>query len=104
VPSPGGQYGHRIDGTPTIGWAASFAASLAPSTPPSRGDDDGGEATGTQPRTERADFQATADPALNEAAWASEDEDFELFGYSLADTRRFAGTCLTRRLKVIGLA
>src|SRR6187551_2598178 len=26
------------------------------------------EATGTQPRTERADFQATADPALNEAA------------------------------------
>ncbi len=26
------------------------------------------EATGTQSRTERADFQATADPALNEAA------------------------------------
>ncbi len=31
------------------------------------------------------------------------DEDFELFGYSLADTRKFAGTCLMRRLKVIGL-
>lgn len=35
--------------------------------------------------------------------WVTEDEDFELFGYSLADTRQFAGTCLTRRLKVIGL-
>jgi ribonucleoside-diphosphate reductase beta chain len=30
-------------------------------------------------------------------------EDFELFGYSLEETRRFAGTCLMRRLKVIGL-
>jgi ribonucleoside-diphosphate reductase beta chain len=35
--------------------------------------------------------------------WAPEDEDYELFGYSLADTRKFAGTCLMRRLKVIGL-
>jgi len=35
--------------------------------------------------------------------WAPEDEDYELFGYSLADTRRFAATCLMRRLKVIGL-
>jgi ribonucleoside-diphosphate reductase beta chain len=35
--------------------------------------------------------------------WAPEDEDFELFGYSLADTREFAGTCLMRRVKVIGL-
>jgi hypothetical protein len=26
------------------------------------------EASGTETRTERADFQATADPALNEAA------------------------------------
>jgi ribonucleoside-diphosphate reductase beta chain len=34
--------------------------------------------------------------------WAS-DDDFELFGYSLAQTRKFAGTCLMRRLKVIGL-
>jgi ribonucleoside-diphosphate reductase beta chain len=34
--------------------------------------------------------------------WASED-DFELFGYSLEETRKFAGTCLMRRLKVIGL-
>jgi ribonucleoside-diphosphate reductase beta chain len=36
--------------------------------------------------------------------WAPEDDDWELFGYSLADTRRFAGTSLTRRLKVIGLS
>jgi ribonucleoside-diphosphate reductase beta chain len=35
--------------------------------------------------------------------WAPEDEDYELFGYSLADTRKFAATCLMRRLKVIGL-
>ena len=34
--------------------------------------------------------------------WA-EEEDFELFGYSLEETREFAGTCLMRRLKVIGL-
>jgi ribonucleoside-diphosphate reductase beta chain len=30
-------------------------------------------------------------------------EDFEPFGYSLEETRQFAGTCLMRRLKVIGL-
>src|SRR3954454_24926638 len=35
--------------------------------------------------------------------WAPEDDDFELFGYSLEETRQFAGTCLMRRLKVIGL-
>ncbi len=35
--------------------------------------------------------------------WAPEDENYELFGYSLAQTREFAGTCLMRRLKVIGL-
>src|SRR3954452_16621433 len=35
--------------------------------------------------------------------WAPEDDDFELFGYSLEQTRQFAGTCLMRRLKVIGL-
>jgi len=35
--------------------------------------------------------------------WAPDDEDVELFGYSLADTREFAGRCLMRRLKVIGL-
>jgi ribonucleoside-diphosphate reductase beta chain len=35
--------------------------------------------------------------------WAPEDDDYELFGYSLAETREFAGTCLMRRLKVIGL-
>ena len=37
--------------------------------------------------------------------WAPEDdEDFELFGYSMADTRKFAGTSLMRRLNVIGLS
>ncbi|HKG35473.1 MAG TPA: ribonucleotide-diphosphate reductase subunit beta [Solirubrobacterales bacterium] len=35
--------------------------------------------------------------------WAPDDDDFELFGYSLEQTRQFAGTCLMRRLKVIGL-
>jgi ribonucleoside-diphosphate reductase beta chain len=35
--------------------------------------------------------------------WAPQDEDYEVFGYSLADTRKFAGTSLMRRLKVIGL-
>ncbi len=35
--------------------------------------------------------------------WAPEEEDWELFGYSLTDTRKFAATCLMRRLKVIGL-
>jgi ribonucleoside-diphosphate reductase beta chain len=36
--------------------------------------------------------------------WAQDDEDFEMFGYTLAETREFAGTCLMRRLKFIGLA
>ena len=36
--------------------------------------------------------------------WAPDDDEFELFGISLAQTREFAGTCLMRRLKVIGLA
>jgi len=35
--------------------------------------------------------------------WAQGDPNFELFGYSLEETRQFAGTCLMRRLKVIGL-
>jgi ribonucleoside-diphosphate reductase beta chain len=35
--------------------------------------------------------------------WAEGGDDFELFGYSLGETRRFAATCLMRRLKVIGL-
>ena len=34
--------------------------------------------------------------------WAT-DESWDLFGYTLEDTRKFAGTCLMRRLKVIGL-
>lgn len=36
--------------------------------------------------------------------WAEDaGDDFELFGYSLEETHQFAGTCLMRRLKVIGL-
>jgi ribonucleoside-diphosphate reductase beta chain len=35
--------------------------------------------------------------------WAPQDEDYELFGFSIAETREFAAKCLTRRLKVIGL-
>lgn len=36
--------------------------------------------------------------------WAQDEEDWEMFGYTLAETREFAATCLTRRLKFIGLA
>lgn len=35
--------------------------------------------------------------------WA-ETDDFELFGYTLEETRQFAATCLMRRLRVIGLS
>ena len=35
--------------------------------------------------------------------WAPEGDDWEMFGYSLSQTREFAGTCLMRRLKVIGI-
>jgi ribonucleoside-diphosphate reductase beta chain len=35
--------------------------------------------------------------------WAEGGDDFELFGYSLGETRQFAATALMRRLKVIGL-
>ena len=35
--------------------------------------------------------------------WAEED-DWDLFGYSRAETHAFAAQCLSRRLKVIGLA
>lgn len=34
--------------------------------------------------------------------WA-EGDDFEVFGYTLEETREFAATCLMRRLRVIGL-
>ena len=36
--------------------------------------------------------------------WAEDDDDWEMFGYTLAETREFAGTALSRRLKFIGLA
>jgi ribonucleoside-diphosphate reductase beta chain len=35
--------------------------------------------------------------------WAPQDEDYELFGFSISETRAFAAKCLMRRLKVIGL-
>jgi ribonucleoside-diphosphate reductase beta chain len=35
--------------------------------------------------------------------WAPEGDDWELFGYAIADIRKFAATCLVRRLRVIGL-
>jgi len=35
--------------------------------------------------------------------WAPQDEDYELFGFSIAETQEFAAKCLSRRLKVIGL-
>ena len=36
--------------------------------------------------------------------WAPDTDDWELFGYTLAETREFAAKCLMRRLKVIGIA
>jgi ribonucleoside-diphosphate reductase beta chain len=35
--------------------------------------------------------------------WAQDDDDWEMFGYTLAETREFAAKALTRRLKFIGL-
>ena len=35
--------------------------------------------------------------------WAEGEDDFEIFGVSLEETRAFAAQALTRRLKVIGL-
>lgn len=68
------------------------------------------EKAGEDERCKRA-IQRTLEQALPLAdgvlqpPWAEDaDEDFELFGYSLAETRQFAGTCLMRRLKVIGLS
>jgi ribonucleoside-diphosphate reductase beta chain len=57
----------------------------------------------------KAAIQRTLEEALPAAdgvfspPWAESEEDFELFGYSLAETKQFAATCLMRRLKVIGL-
>ena len=41
--------------------------------------------------------------AVLDPPWAEED-DWELFGYSREETHAFAAECLSRRLKVIGLA
>jgi len=57
----------------------------------------------------KAAIQRTLEEALPVAdgvlspPWAPQGDDWELFGYSLDETRKFAGTCLMRRLKVIGL-
>jgi ribonucleoside-diphosphate reductase beta chain len=57
----------------------------------------------------KAAIQRTLEEALPVAdgvflpPWAPDGEEFELFGYTLDETRQFAATCLMRRLKVIGL-
>jgi ribonucleoside-diphosphate reductase beta chain len=57
----------------------------------------------------KAAIQRTLEEALPIAdgvfspPWAEGGDDFELFGYSLGETRQFAATALMRRLKVIGL-
>ena len=42
--------------------------------------------------------------ACSTAVRAEDDDDCELFGVSMRETQAFAAQCLTRRLKVIGLA
>jgi ribonucleoside-diphosphate reductase beta chain len=42
--------------------------------------------------------------AVLKPKWAPDDENFVLFGVSVAETRAFALKALERRLKVIGLA
>ena len=49
-----------------------------------------------------AEALPVADKVLD-PPWA-EDDDWDLFGYSREETHAFAAQCLTRRLKVIGLA
>ena len=59
-------------------------------------------------------YRAAVQRTLEEAApvadgvlsppWAPDTDDWELFGYTLAETREFAAKCLMRRLKVIGIA
>jgi ribonucleoside-diphosphate reductase beta chain len=57
----------------------------------------------------KAAIQRTLEEALPIAdgvfspPWAEGGDDFQLFGYSLGETRQFAATALMRRLKVIGL-
>ncbi len=36
--------------------------------------------------------------------WAPDEDDVEMLGYTMAQTREFASTCLMRRLRVIGIA
>ena len=58
-------------------------------------------------------FKAAIQRTLEESApvadqvlsppWVNHDENWELFGISRDETRVFAGTCLNRRLKAIGL-
>ena len=49
-----------------------------------------------------AEALPVADKVLD-PPWAEED-DWDLFGYSRDETHAFAAQCLSRRLKVIGLA
>lgn len=50
-----------------------------------------------------AESLPVADKVLD-PPWIKEDEEWELFGTSKEETHAFAGQCLSRRLKVIGLA
>jgi ribonucleoside-diphosphate reductase beta chain len=62
---------------------------------------------------ERPDLKKSIQRTLEEALTVAdevlkppwiEDDDYEYFGVSMDDTRAFAATALTRRLKAIGLA
>lgn len=50
-----------------------------------------------------AEALPVADKVLD-PPWATSDEDWEMFGVSKEETHAFAAQCLSRRLKVIGLA
>ena len=50
-----------------------------------------------------AEALPVADTVLD-PPWATSDEDWEMFGVSKEETHAFAAQCLSRRLKVIGLA
>lgn len=50
-----------------------------------------------------AEALPVADKVLD-PPWATSDEDWEIFGVSKEETHAFAAECLSRRLKVIGLA
>ena len=50
-----------------------------------------------------AEALPVADKVLD-PPWATDEDDWEMFGVSKEETHAFAAQCLSRRLKVIGLA